>query len=132
MSLQRITYTDESGRKKVVLLPEESKDSDPSIGIPIGPPSFEDLGLPLETEVRLSNELFHRGILTAQDALKHRDELLRAVQAALRVDAENLLGVYLGKGHENARLEKQDIRKAEPRANVNRPPRRNRNRPARI
>lgn len=130
MPLERIVYTDESGRKKVVLLPEDSKDSDPSIGIPIGPPSFEDLGLPLEVEVRLSNELFHRNILTAQDAIKRRSEVLLAIQAALRVDAEKVLGVYLGNGHENARIEKQELR-AEPRANVNRPPRRNRNRPVR-
>lgn len=129
MPLKRTEYIDAEGRKKVVLLPEDSKE-DPSIGIPIGPPSLTDLGLPLETEVRLSNELYHRNILTPQDALKHRDEILRAIQATLRIDAEVLLGVYLGNGHENARIEKQELR-AEPRANVNRPPRRNRNRPVR-
>lgn len=128
MSLERITYTDEEGRKKVVLLPNDSLEADPSMGVPVGPPTLENLNLPKEIEVRLNNELFNRNILTAQDALKHRGEILYAVQAALKIDANSVLDMYLGAGYQNAREAKAEIRAAEPRANVNRPRRNNRRR----
>jgi hypothetical protein len=126
MSLSQVTYTNEKGMKKVVLLPEGSFEI-PSKGIPVGPPSLEELGLPVEIETRINNELYSRNILTAQDALKKRAEIVYAIQAALRVDADGILGIYLGGSYQNARMEKQEVAKVnEPNNRVrrNRPPRR--------
>lgn len=105
MSLQRIEYTDTDGRKKVVLLPEGTSKEQAEIGIPVGPPNLEALGLPLELEVRLSNELFNRNILTQTDALKRRSEIAYALQAALKLDVESILNQYLGGNYQAARAE---------------------------
>lgn len=106
MSLKRVDYTDQDGRKKAVYLPEDALEEDPASGIPIGPPPLAALELPLEIEVRLNNELYHRNILTGLDALKHRDEIGRALQAALRADLDRVLTMYLGEDFKTARAEK--------------------------
>ena len=70
-------------------------DSEACMGIPLGPPSLEHLGLPLAVEVRLHNELFDRGLLTARDAQRRFKEIFAALQAAYGVDQARILGAYL-------------------------------------
>lgn len=110
--LRKVTHTDELGRKAVVMLPEQAPDSEAEKGVLVGPPRLDDLGLPVETEVRLNNELFGRGILTAADAVKNSSEVVAALQAALKVDAGKVIGIYIGKekpnGHEESTKEQSN------------------------
>jgi hypothetical protein len=51
------------------------------------------MDLPLEIEVRLNNELYHRGILTEKDLRKRRSDAAAAVMAACRLDVDRILAV---------------------------------------
>lgn len=95
--LRKVTYTDTEGRLKVSMLPDKALDIEAPNGVPVGPPNLGELGLPKEIEVRLNNELFARGIITAQDAVKRRPEVLGALMAALKVDAGHIVDVYIGR-----------------------------------
>src|SRR5881392_3875623 len=101
MSLKRASWTDTEARKKVVLIPEESNQAE--MGIPVGPPDLSELGLPLELEVRLNNELAARDILTPIEALKGRAEISSAIQSALRVDVDRIIQAYTGPDFKNAK-----------------------------
>ena len=105
MSLKRVVYTDLDGRKKIVLLPDTVLEEEAEIGIPVGPPPLSSLGLPLEIEVRLNNELFNRGIITQTDALRKRLEVMYAIQSVFKVDANRVVALYLGEDYRNARQE---------------------------
>lgn len=105
MGLTRHIYKDLEGRQKVVLLPEGAPESDVDKGILVGPPPLDDLNLPIEVEVRLNNELFARGILEGRDVLRKRQEVQYAIQAALRLDVERVIGAYVGREYRNARSE---------------------------
>lgn len=107
--MRQVTYTDPDGRKKMVFLPEEAPESEANKGIPIGPPSLALLGLPIEIEVRLNNELFNRGIITQKDALRSREQITRAVQSVLKVDANNILMQYLGEDYKIAKSERPQV-----------------------
>jgi hypothetical protein len=102
MSLKSVSYTDVDGRKKMVLLPEGASEKDADRGIPVGPPSLAELNLPTEIEVRLNNELFVRGIILPVDALRKRGEIVNAIQAAFKVDANSVVAAYLGRDYRNA------------------------------
>lgn len=91
--LIRVDYEDDTGRKWAVLLPSDDT-SDPTIGIPYGPPDFSVLGLPEETAIRLHNQLFSRGILTKQDLKGKHKEIFAAIQAAFKVDVATVTGIY--------------------------------------
>ena len=95
--LRRVSYEDSEGRLKVSLLPAKALDIEAPNGIPVGPPNLEKLGLPRDIEIRLNNELFHRNIFTAQDATKHRSEVIAALMASLKVDAGKVVDAYIGK-----------------------------------
>jgi hypothetical protein len=95
--LRKVAYTDTEGRLKVSLLPDKALDIEAPNGVPVGPPSLEELNLPKEIEVRLNNELYNRGIITAQDAVKRRPDVLGALMAALKVDAGQIVDVYIGR-----------------------------------
>lgn len=96
MALKRVDWVDEDGRMFASYLPEGVSESQASIGIPIGPPSLESLGLPLELEVRLNNALFMRGILEKKDV--NNDEIRYALLAALKLDTQTIAALYDGKG----------------------------------
>lgn len=107
MSLKRASWIDTEGRKKVVLIPEES--DQPEMGIPVGPPPLTDLGLPLELEVRLNNELVNRGILTPVEALKNRAEISLAIQSALKLDVDRIIQMYTGPDFKNAKPAREHV-----------------------
>lgn len=92
--MKNVTYKDKRGRLFSVNVPDNSVEEDYKHGIVVGPPDLSDLGLPSSFEVRLNNELFHRGILTFMDAKKRRTDVVAALQAVLRVDADKVLQVY--------------------------------------
>lgn len=89
--MRETSFTDERGRRWAVLLPEGLPEIDASLGLPLGPPSLEGLGLPPEIEVRLHNELFNRRIFTERDAKTRRADIFGALQHALRVDIGKII-----------------------------------------
>ena len=109
MSLKRSSWIDPEGRKKIVLIPEESGEDQAEMGIPVGPPSFAELELPTEIEVRLNNELANRGILTTVDALKNRAEISLAIQSALKVDVDRIIQMYTGPEFKNAKPAREPV-----------------------
>ena len=107
MSLKRASWTDPEGRKKVVLIPEES--DQPEMGIPVGPPPLTDLDLPLELEVRLNNELVNRGIITPVEALRNRAEISLAIQSALKLSVDRIIQMYTGPDFKNAKPAREPV-----------------------
>lgn len=91
---KRGSYTDGDGRHWAVMLPDDAVVGSESMGLPLGPPSLESLGLPLEVEVRLHNQLFERGLLTERDVKARRLHVFGAVQAAFKVDVERIVQLY--------------------------------------
>lgn len=91
--LVRTDYQDDDGRWWAVLVPE-GRQGDASMGIPIGPPDLTPLGLPTGIEIRLHNELFHRGLLTQNNLKGRAREVFAALQAALHVDVATVTGLY--------------------------------------
>lgn len=93
--MKEVTYTDKRGRKFYTMIPNDAPPSEAQHGVLIGPPSLENLKLPVALEVALNNQLHARRILTAADAKHRRQELFAAWQAALRVDTDILLAEYV-------------------------------------
>lgn len=105
MSLKRAVYKDDRGMFRVVMLPDNVSEDEAPHGIPLGPPNLSELGLPEEMEVRLSNELYYRDILTPVDAVKNRAGIASAIQSVLKLDADRIVTLYAGKDYQNARKE---------------------------
>lgn len=101
MGLREVVYNDQQGRKWLRGIPEALPDWQAINGIPLGPPPLDDLGLPLEVEVRLHNQLFDRRILTERDARQRSNEVFAALQAAMRVDIQRIMAIYSGIGVAN-------------------------------
>jgi len=93
-SLRETSYEDGEGRRWAVLLPESAPESDAAQGIPVGPPSLEVLGLPLEVEVRLHNQLFDRHLLRSSDVKRRPADVMGALMATLKVDKQRIIAVY--------------------------------------
>ena len=103
-------FTDKQGRLWAVRLPEGLPDSDANMGIPVGPPSLESLGLPEEIEIALHNQLYSRKIFTSNDIRRHRQDVTAAVIGALKLEVDKLLELYLtveGKYSKNGANEAQ-------------------------
>ena len=95
VKIRELSYLDRAGRTWWVKLPEGIPDSDAPLGIPVGPPSLESLGLPEEIEVALHNQLAARRIFTAKDVKTRRADVSAAIQGALKIDTEKIYGLYL-------------------------------------
>jgi len=93
--MRQVSYEDDKGRFWMVSLPEGVPDSDASMGIPVGPPPFESLGLPEDIEIELHNQLFHRGLLTAKDLKRRRGEIISALIHSLGVTGRDIIQLYL-------------------------------------
>lgn len=119
--MRRGKYVDMDGRQWAVLLPDGTPDGESSMGIPVGPPSLEPLGLPLEVEVRLHNQLFERELLTEKDVRARRTDVVGAIQAAFKVDAGRIVQLY-------AKPTVQEKPEEEPRVTTQRRQRRSRKR----
>lgn len=78
----------------MVLLPDGAPELDAPMGIPVGPPSTEELGLPEEVQVRLHNALVERGLLTEGDIKRRRGDIVGAIQAALGLYVRHITRLY--------------------------------------
>lgn len=94
--MRKVTYQDDDGRWLVSLIPDSAPDTHAPQGVIVGPPSLEGLELPLDIEVRLHNQLFHRGLLTEQDVRRRPNEVTAAIAAALKLDAQRILSLFGG------------------------------------
>lgn len=92
--MKKVRYTDKDGRHTLVWLPDTAPDADARMGVPIGPPPLGALKLPKAIDVRLHNELFARGLFTREDVTRNRRDVISALMAALKVDAEAIIGCY--------------------------------------
>jgi len=92
--MREVTHIDSRGNMFLVRLPDDAPDSDAEYGIVIGPPDLAALELPTPIAVRLNNQLFMRKLFTLREATKRSNELFAALQAALRVDVQQLLNLY--------------------------------------
>lgn len=92
--MKRVVKTDQHGRWTAVYLPDDAPESDAYMGIPLGPPSLDSLGLPEEIQTRLHNELYVRGIYSIRDATASRKDIVGALMAALRIDVERITDIY--------------------------------------
>lgn len=93
-TFREVTYKDALGRLSKVQIPSNAPDSDARYGIPIGPPDISSLNLSPDVEVKLNNELFHRGLFTEKDVSSRRMDVLAALQRALAVDVGKLIDLY--------------------------------------
>lgn len=94
--MKEADWTDEEGRKWRVRLPDDAPDSEAPGGFPVGPPNLADLGLPLEVEVRLHNQLHARGLWTEREVRRSKGSLFASLQAAYGVDVVVLNNLYGG------------------------------------
>lgn len=92
--LREVTHEDRKGRLWIVLIPELASDRDASMGIPVGPPSLDSLGLPDELATRLHNQLYHRHLITAADLRGRRNDVTAALFAACKVDTQKIVDLY--------------------------------------
>ena len=99
--MRRAHYVDNEGRYWCVDLPDDVPETAAQMGIPVGPPSLEGLGLPRETEIRLHNQLYARNIFTERDARRGLHEIQAALMNALRVDAGIIVDFYATVGKDD-------------------------------
>ena len=92
--MRESSYTDKDGRQWMVKVPEDST-VDASAGIPVGPPSLLELGLPKDLEVELHNQLFSRKIWTSNDIKRRRPEVIDAIRHAYKMDSQKIYVHYL-------------------------------------
>lgn len=96
--MRRADWTDADGRNWATLLPDGAIDAEASRGVPLGPPSLATLGLPLDVEVRLHNQLHAREIWGPREAGKRIADVRAALEAALKVDVQTILAIYADDG----------------------------------
>jgi hypothetical protein len=60
----------------------------------LGPPDVSGLGLPEAILIKLHNELFNRSLITWLDVRQRPQEVQAALQAALKIDAGAIMGLY--------------------------------------
>lgn len=92
--MRETTYIDERGRKWAVLIPDGAQERDAYLGMTIGPPAMDALGLPEEMTTRLHNALFDRRIFTEEQARRHPMDIVSAIRSAIVVDAKSVIALY--------------------------------------
>lgn len=92
--MKDVDYTDDAGRRWRVRVPDDCLSDRYNEGIPIGPPALDSLGLPLETEIRLHNQLHGRKLITLQDVLRRPNDVIGALQATWKLDLQRLQTLY--------------------------------------
>lgn len=90
------TWTDKDGRKFASVIPANMPDSEASRGATLGPPSLAPLKLPKATEIRIHNELHASGLYTFEDFRQRPADANRAIQRALKVDAQEIMARCFG------------------------------------
>lgn len=104
MAVEIVTYVDPDGRMWRRFVPPGTPESDYKRGVPVfipnagGQPDLTALNLPLDIEVALHNELFHRGIWDYKTAKAKRSDIQGALMAALRIDTGRILELFMVDG----------------------------------
>lgn len=93
--MKETNYIDSEGRNWMVKIPDSAPNSDAPLGIPIGPPSLQELDIPTNFEISLHNELFLRRIFTSKDVKRRRADVIDAIKSAYKMDAEKIYVHYL-------------------------------------
>lgn len=94
--MKDVLFTDHLGRKFKVQAPDDLEEKDYKYGVFIGPPLLCNLGLPVQIEIELHNQLYNRGIFTLRDAKKRRHEVIAALATVLAIQADRILEAYVG------------------------------------
>lgn len=94
--MRSVAYQDSKGRWSLRSIPDDKPDEFAGRGMLVGPPEFDEIAgeLAQEVSVRLTNELYHRGIHTYAQAIRKRDQLRAALMSALEIDVETILVAY--------------------------------------
>ena len=92
--MRQAKYTDILGRVWVTYIPDGVPESDASMGVPVGPPSMDPLGLPQDIAIALHNELVARGLLTARDIKRRRQDVVAALRSALKISVPDVVRLY--------------------------------------
>lgn len=82
------------GRRYKAEVPDGTPEFMWNKGVIIGPPDLPGLGLDNIRETRLHNELFNRGLITLLQVQKRPQEVIGALQAALKVDMNTIMEAY--------------------------------------
>jgi hypothetical protein len=91
--LIKAVWIDSQGRKWLRQVPVGHED-EAQFGIELGPPDISGLGLSESISIKLHNELFNRNLITWDDVKQRPGEVQAALQAALKVDAGMIMGLY--------------------------------------
>jgi hypothetical protein len=83
-----------TGRMYRVLLPDGANDDEAQMGIIVGPPDLDSLGLPERMQTELHNRLFLQGVFTLKDTRARRGDVIAALQGTLKLDAERIIQCY--------------------------------------
>lgn len=94
-----VAVSDAAGRMTVRVVPDGAHERTWAAGVVLGPPDLSVLQLPEEVTTRLHNELFNRQIIRRSDARRARAEVVAALMAALRVDADRIIQAYEENGN---------------------------------
>ena len=96
-----VDWTDERGRKYKSRIPDGARDEDAAMGILVGPPNVADaLGWPEPLATRLHNNLFDRGLFTAEIVRKSPQALQAVIRATFKIDVHILMDAYIKAGME--------------------------------
>lgn len=94
--MTKVVDAKKQGRWYKVVVPDDAPEELYAYGIIVGPPDLSSLGLPPSIEMRLHNELFVRGLISKRDVRSRMPDIISALQAALKVDAQLIAGLYEG------------------------------------
>ncbi len=96
--MKEVDYTDDYGRRWRVRVPDDCPADRYHEGIPVGPPALDSLGLPVDVEIRLHNELHGRKLFILRDVQRNPQLVTGALQAAYRLDLQRLQVLYKEQG----------------------------------
>jgi hypothetical protein len=92
--MRRAEWRDSVGRRWITLIPEDQPDEMASMGIPVGPLSLAPLGLPLDFEVRLHNELVARDLIDEPSVRRRSQEVIAAIRSTIKASAHDIIRLY--------------------------------------
>jgi hypothetical protein len=77
-----------------VLIPDDAPDDHARFGIPFCPVDLGPLHLPLQIEVELHNQLYHRRIASEEDARARATDIASAIRTALKLSVTSVQELY--------------------------------------
>ena len=93
-TLVLVEYTDAEGLRTMRRVPADMYKEDWGMGILVGPPPLDTLGLPERIQTKLNNELVNRRLITYADVRKRPQDLFAALQATFKTDVQTLQRLF--------------------------------------